>query len=92
MLSNISILLSIIPIKIASAEILFNFFKICFCLLFSGSGNLGVGELFIMLSKVLLSISFKSTSCFALSTTSDGERDPLLLKKKTYFFFLNKFE
>jgi len=73
MLNNISVLLSLIPIKTISAEIFLSLFNICFCLLVSGSGNLGLGKLFIFSFKVLSSISFKSISCFSLSTISEGE-------------------
>lgn len=46
MLNNISVLLSLIPIKIISADIFFSLLNTCFCFLVSGSGNLGLGKLF----------------------------------------------
>jgi hypothetical protein len=56
MLNNISVLLSLIPIKIISAERFLSFLNTCFCLLVSGLGNLGLGNLFIFLFKVSSSI------------------------------------
>jgi hypothetical protein len=73
MLDNISILLSLIPIKIISAEIFLSLLNTCFCFAPSGSGNLEFGNFLIFLSKVLSSISFKSISSFSISTTSEGE-------------------
>jgi hypothetical protein len=73
MLENIFTLLSLIPIKIISAEIFLSLFKTCFCFLSSGSGNFEFGNLLIFISKVLSSISFGSISSFSLSTTSEGE-------------------
>jgi hypothetical protein len=73
MLNNISVLLSLIPIKIISADIFSSFLNTCFCLLVLGLGYLGLGNLFIFLFKVSSSISFKSISCFSLSTNFEGE-------------------
>jgi hypothetical protein len=73
MLNNISVLLSLIPIKRISADIFLSLLNTCFCLGLSGLGHLGSGKLFIFLFKVSSSISFKSISCFSLFTTFEGE-------------------